>query len=60
MLVVFPRSSLVSPCVSVSVVQHTSTSTENTNNTWRYVAVYWGVTDVIRGSDLDNMPSESL
>ena len=52
-----PRSSLSSPC-SLSVVQHTSTSTEFANNTWRYVAVYSGVTVVIPRADWDNIPTE--
>jgi hypothetical protein len=60
MLVVIPRSSLASPCVLVTVVQHTSISTEFTNNTWRYMAVYWRVTGVIRGADWDNIRSGGL
>ena len=60
MLVVFPWSSHSSPCVLVSVVQHTSTSTKFPNKTRRYVAGYWRVTEVIRGECFDNIPSQSL
>lgn len=48
----------VSVCVLVSVVQHTSISTEFPNNSWRYVEVYWGVTEVIRGECFDNIRTE--
>ncbi len=61
MLVVFPRSLFASPCVSLSVVQHTSSSfvsTGNANNTWRYVELFSGVTGIIRRADSDNIPTE--
>ncbi len=51
MWVVFPRSFFASPYVSFSVVQHTSSSfgiVEFTNNTWRYVALYTRMTDVLQ------------
>ncbi len=57
MFVVFPRPSLTSPCL-VTVVQHTSTSTKFTNNTWRYVEVYRGVTEVLHRARVDNILTE--
>lgn len=57
MLVGIPRSSLASPCL-VTVVQHTSISTKFVNNTWRYVGVYVGVTEVLHGAHVDYMLSE--
>jgi hypothetical protein len=53
MLVGFLWSSLPSPC-SITVVQLTSISTVFPNNTWRYVALYSDVTEVILGAGLDN------
>ena len=48
----------VSVCVLVSVVQHTSISTEFPNNSWRYVALYAGVTGIIRRADWGNTLTE--
>ncbi len=60
MWVVFPRSLFASPYVSFSVVQLTSTSTPFSNKTWRYVALYSGITDVLPRADWDNIPTEAL
>lgn len=59
MWVVFPRSLFASPYVSFSVVQLTSTSTPFSNKSWRYVALYSGITDVLRREDWDNIPTEA-
>ena len=58
MWVVFPRSLFASPHVSFSVVQLTSTSTPFSNKTWRYVAQYSGITDVLRRADWDNIRTD--
>jgi hypothetical protein len=56
MLFGFPRSSLASPCL-VIVVQHTSISTKFTNNTWRYVGLYVGVTRILHGAHVGYIPT---